>query len=91
MTTLVVRELSRKRGAERLRKMAAPAGLDYDMARALHPAFYGGRPARGEHDVVMLCHMMHKGGMEGGGRAAAGCGRCGRQAQAWSACRPAAV
>lgn len=62
-----MKELSRKRGAERLRKMAAPAGLDYDMARAPRPAFYGRRPARGEHDVVMLCHMMHKGGMEGGG------------------------
>lgn len=63
VTTLVMKELSRKRGAERLRKMVVPAGLDYDMARALHPAFYGGRPARGEHDVVMHCHMMHKDGI----------------------------
>ena len=78
----------RKRGADRLRKMVVPAGLDHGMARAPRPAFYGGRPARGEHDVAMPCHTMHKGGMGGG---AAGCGGCGRQAQAWSACRPAAV
>ena len=63
VTALVMKELSRKRSVEHLRKLVVPAGHDYDISRALRPFFYKQRPVRGEHEVIMLSHMMHTDGI----------------------------
>ena len=59
-TALVMRELSRKRSAEVLRKMVVPAGFEYEIAETLRPFFETPSCVRGEHEVIAFGHVMHK-------------------------------
>ena len=59
-TALVMKEISRKRSVDTLRRMAVPAGFEYEIGETLRPFFETPSCARGEHEVIAFGHVMHK-------------------------------